>query len=219
MVDTHRAWREQLGSLVLGHLSPAEESSLRSHLDGCEECRREADQLAAVAAILPAADHQRVIEAVPALPEDLEHRVFQKVAEERRRATPRRRLGARLAGALAAAAVTLAVFVIATGDEPPPLGGVEAVAFESVPAGAEASAELRSVADGVEVELDIRGMPSGDWVIVMTRADGSEAAAEAFGAPSGGWHGTRTLPVSRDDAVALKVRHVGGDTELVANLS
>ncbi|MGH2709970.1 MAG: anti-sigma factor family protein [Actinomycetota bacterium] len=223
MSDSHRPWREQLGSLVLGHLSQAEESSLRSHLDGCAECSREADQLASVAAVLPTADRRRVVEPISPPPVELEERVFQRLAGERRRAELRlrRRMGVRIAGGLAAAAIALTALVIATGDQsaPAPPGGVEMVAFESVPPGGEASAQLRPVPDGIEVELQIRGMPSGDWVIAVERADGTEAQADAFGAPSGGWHGTRTLPVSREDAVALKVRQVGGDAELVAHLS
>jgi hypothetical protein len=220
MTDTHRPWREQLGSLVLGHLSQAEESSLRSHLDGCVECSREADELVSVASVLPTADHERVVEAVPPPPVELEERVFERIAEERRRATRSRRgIGTRVAGALAAAAVALTVFVIATSDQAPSPSGVETLAFESLPSGGEASAELRSVPEGLEVELEIHGMPSGDWVIAVERTDGTEAQADAFGAPSGGWHGTRTLPVSREDAVALRVRQVNGDAELVALLS
>ena len=56
--ESCRDWRESLGAYALGHLSPEERAVLEAHLDGCPDCRAEADSLAFVARLLPHADPQ-----------------------------------------------------------------------------------------------------------------------------------------------------------------
>ena len=50
--DSHRAMRELLGALVLGHLDQTETARVRAHVDGCSECRAEYDSLAPLALAL-----------------------------------------------------------------------------------------------------------------------------------------------------------------------
>ena len=54
--DDCRVWRERIGALVLGQLDPDQRASTEAHLDGCPDCRAEADALAPVAALLSRVD-------------------------------------------------------------------------------------------------------------------------------------------------------------------
>ena len=63
MAEAHRAWRERLGSYVLGQLDAEERTATEAHLDGCAECREELRTLAPVAAILSRADPERLVHA------------------------------------------------------------------------------------------------------------------------------------------------------------
>ena len=58
--DECRVWRERLGALVLGQLGPQERAATEAHLEGCPDCRAEADALAPIAAVLQRADPERL---------------------------------------------------------------------------------------------------------------------------------------------------------------
>ena len=49
---SHRVIMESLGAHLLGHLSPAEDTAVTAHLDGCARCRGEVAELAPVVAAL-----------------------------------------------------------------------------------------------------------------------------------------------------------------------
>src|SRR5438477_10071904 len=106
-----RIWRERIGALVLGQLDPGEKAATEAHLDGCPDCRAEAEALAPVAALLERADPDRLAHA-PAPPAGLGDRIARRIAAERRAARRRRvRWGVGL-GATAAAATAVTVLAI-----------------------------------------------------------------------------------------------------------
>lgn len=215
--DPHRHWRELIGAYVLGTLSAQERAALDEHLEGCADCRAEVTELTRVAAFLPAALVDR-IEEHPVPPVDLEERVLFAVRQahstERRRG--RWRLGAGLAVAAALVSIFAVVFLRMDGS-PPPAGPVQ-VAFQSLPPGAEATAELTSGPAETEIRIKVRRMPPGEYVVSMERADGTAVEGESFQAPSGSWSGRREVALSRDEAVAVTLTQVGGNTEVTAPL-
>src|SRR5947209_20176313 len=97
-----RAWREDIGALVLGHLDDERERTLGAHLESCAECRTEAEELGRVAALLTTVDPQ-VVMAMPAAPP-----CASAVSLERR---PRRRT-ARFVAAAAVLAVLAGGLVV-----------------------------------------------------------------------------------------------------------
>ena len=58
--DDHRIWRERLGAHVLGQLSDEERIATEAHLEGCPDCRAEANALSPMAAMLERADPDRL---------------------------------------------------------------------------------------------------------------------------------------------------------------
>ncbi|MGC1165124.1 MAG: zf-HC2 domain-containing protein, partial [Solirubrobacterales bacterium] len=60
-----RDWRLLLGAYALGDLSAGERAGLEAHLEGCAECRAEADTLDSVARLLPLADPDRFSRPAP----------------------------------------------------------------------------------------------------------------------------------------------------------
>jgi Putative zinc-finger len=215
--EPHRRWRELLGSFALGNLTPEERAAVEEHLEGCADCRAEAEELVRVAALLPAARVDR-IDDHPAPPGDLEDRVMAHVRRARFTERRRRRWGLGAGLGVAAALVTLfAVVVLQPGDQPPP-SGPEQVAFLSLPPGAEATAQLLSRQAETEIQIKVRRMPPGEYVVAMERADGTAVEGESFHAPSGSWSGRREVALSRDEAVAVTLTQVGGETVVTAPL-
>lgn len=166
-----RRWRESLGAYALDQLPEEERSGLEAHLEGCAECRAEADSLLGVARMLPHADPDRFGPA-PVPPPALGKRIVATIGAERRTQRRRRRfrlsLGLSGATALAAAAV-LAIFVLS--DNP---GGSpeQRIAFRSLPRGVTISATLEPQAFGTEVRMYVKGIRSGTLCRVYMRGSG-----------------------------------------------
>jgi len=59
-VDECRIWRERLGAFALGQLSDSERAATEAHLEGCPDCRAEANALSPMAAMLERADPDRL---------------------------------------------------------------------------------------------------------------------------------------------------------------
>jgi putative zinc finger protein len=173
-----REWRESLGAYALGHLSAEERAGIEAHLEGCPECRTEADSLGVVARLLPHADPERFGPA-PQPPAGLGDRIAAQIATERR-ATRRRRLRFVPAGAIAAAAAAaLAILVLSGGDG----GGSPArhVTFDALPPGMEIGATLEPHAFGTEIHVYVKGVSSGALCRVFLRDhDGSQLPAGSF---------------------------------------
>lgn len=171
-----REWRESVGAYALGHLSAEERAGLEAHLEGCADCRAEADSLALVARLLPHGDPERFGPA-PAPPPALARRIATAVSTERRAGRRRRRLrlGLALSGATAAvAAAALAIFVLPGGSEQ---GPAQHVTFRSVPAGVTIAATLHPEAYGTEIQMYVKGIKSGTLCRVFMRGPGGAGAS------------------------------------------
>ncbi|MDX6633279.1 MAG: hypothetical protein QOG09_1594 [Solirubrobacterales bacterium] len=212
--DPCRAWREEIGALVLGRLTGADAAGLRAHLEGCRDCRLEVEALQPLAELLPLADVER-LGARPAPPSGLGGRVTRRLAAEARlaRRRSRRRLGFRLATATASLAVLAAAALLVIGND----GGsasAQRLAFRSLPAGVQMRGTLASHEFGSEVRLHVEGISPGTRCTVFVRkADGSHVAAGSFRYFENGGSNAAVLTaaVSPSDARAVDVR-AGGRT-------
>lgn len=171
--DGCRHWKEELGAYALGHLSGEERSSLEAHLEGCPDCRAEANSLLAVSRMLPHADPERFGPA-PQPPAELGKRIVATIGGERRSKRRQRRLrfGLGFGGAATATATAvLAIFVLSNGSE----GGPERhVAFRSLPSGVKISATLEPQAFGTEIHMYVKGISSGTLCRVYMRGPGGD---------------------------------------------
>jgi hypothetical protein len=169
--ESCREWRESLGAYALGHLPAEERAGLEAHLDGCAECRTEADSLALVSRLLPHADPERFGPA-PVPPRALGERVAATIGAERRtrRRRHRVRLGMALSGATAAVATAaLAIFVLPGGGGQEP---EQHVAFGSLPPGVKIAATLEPHTFGTEIHMYVSGVRSGTLCRVFLRGPG-----------------------------------------------
>jgi hypothetical protein len=178
--DECRTWRERLGAYVLGQLSDEERAATEAHLEGCPDCRAEADALAPMATMLERADPDRLSPA-PAPPPDLGDRIARRIAAERG-ATRRRRLrfgfGLGAAAAAATAAVVLAVSLVGS---TPTQTQTQTVAFKGLPKGVSVNASLEPRAWGSDVSLHVRGFRPGTLCTVwLRRSDGTKVPAGSF---------------------------------------
>jgi hypothetical protein len=156
-----REWRGLLGAHALGDLDPGERATLEAHLEGCPECRAEAESLVAVAQLLPLADPNRFSRPAPRPSALLGERIAAAIGNEGRESRRRRRwrrFGLALGGAAAAVAAALAIFVL-PGDG----GGnpAQRVEFASLPPGIHIGATLEPHAYGTEIRVYVRGIRSG----------------------------------------------------------
>ena len=172
-----RLWRERIGALVLGQLDPDEQAATEAHLDGCPECRAEAEALAPVAALLLRADPDRLTPAA-APPAHLGDRIARRIAAERRVTRRRRvRLGLGAAAAAAAAAALIAVVLGGSSSGTP----AKTVAFRSVPKGVSVEASVQPRPWGSDVSVRVRGFRPGTLCKVwLRRTDGTRVPAGSF---------------------------------------
>ncbi|HWW67670.1 MAG TPA: zf-HC2 domain-containing protein [Solirubrobacterales bacterium] len=210
--ESCREWRESLGAYALGHLPDDERAGLEAHLDGCAECRAEADSLALVSRLLPHGDPERFGPA-PAPPTALAGRVAAAVAAERRDGRRRRRLrlGLAFSGATAAAATAaLAIFILPGGSAP---GPEQHLTFRSVPQGVTIAATLNPQAFGTEIHMYVKGIRSGTLCRVFMRGPGgADVSAGTFRYRWGGDEAavlSSALDLSRARALVV---HAGGHT-------
>jgi hypothetical protein len=171
--ESCREWREALGAYALGHLEDEERASLEAHLEGCPECRAEAESLVAVSRLLPHADPERFGPA-PVPPPELGKRIAATIGAEQRSKRRQRRLrfGLGLSGAAAAAAAAvLAIFVLSSGDGS---GPEQHISFRSLPAGVKIAATLEPQAFGTEIHMYVKGVRSGTLCRVFMREPGGD---------------------------------------------
>jgi hypothetical protein len=210
-----RQWRERVGAFALGGLDEAEHAAVQAHLDGCPDCRAEAEALAPVAMLLRRADPEHMAEA-PRPPARVGRRLFARIRAERRAERRRRfRLGFAFAGA--AASLVLMVFVAVSllgGDQATP---VQHVDFNTQGSNLELSAAIEPRSWGTEIHMYVHGARKGTLCRVwLRRTDGERVAAGSFryryDDPEDA--AVLTTAVPRDDvrAVALRV----GDHRYVA---
>ena len=176
-----REWRHLLGAYALGDLPAAERSALEAHLEGCPDCRAEAESLGAVARLLPLAELERFSAPAPRPSAQLGERIEAAIGDagRTRDRRKRRRFGVALGGvAAAAAAAVLAIFVLGGGEEAGPEQHVE---FGALPGGVNIYATLEPHAYGTEIHVYVKGVRSGTRCRVYLRGlDGERVPAGTF---------------------------------------
>jgi hypothetical protein len=179
--DDCREWKHLLGAYALGQLSEGERAGLEAHLEGCAECRAEADSLGATARLLPLADPERFSRPAPQPSPQLAERIAATIGGERtvtRKRRQRRRFAFALSGAAAVAAVALAIFVLPGGGEGEP---VQHVKFAATPKGVDIYATLEPHAYGTEIHMYVKGVRSGTLCRVYLRGPhGAQVPAGTF---------------------------------------
>ena len=177
-----RAWRERLGALMLGQLGPQERAATEAHLEGCPDCRAEAEALAPVASVLRRADPDR-LGTVPVPPAYLGDRIARRIAAERR-SVRRRRVRAGIAlGAAAAVAATAGIMlaVVFSGSSEAPRPAAHTVTFADLPKDVSLRATLEARPWGSDISIRARGFPPGMLCTVwLRRADGKRIPAGSF---------------------------------------
>ena len=169
-----RDWRHLLGAYALGDLSAEESAGLEAHLEGCPQCRAEAESLDAVARLLPLADPDRFSRPAPQPSPDLGRQIAATIGNEQRlvRRRRRRRFGLALSGAAAAAAaVILAIAILPGGGAGQP---EQHVKFGSLPDGIKIYATLEPHAYGTEIHMYVKGVRSGTLCRVYLRGPRGE---------------------------------------------
>ncbi|HEY1853769.1 MAG TPA: anti-sigma factor [Solirubrobacterales bacterium] len=168
--ESCREWRTSLGAYVLGQLPDEERAGLEAHLEGCPECRAEAESLGTVARLMPLADPARITEQAPHPPDQLRERIEGVIGAEhegRRKQRRRRRFGFAFGGIAAAAAAAIAIVVTGGGEQAPE----QHIAFHDVPKGIEINATLQPHAYGTEIKMYVSGVRSGTLCRVFLRGD------------------------------------------------
>ncbi len=174
MTSDCRDWRHLLGAYALGDLADEERASLEAHLEGCPECRAEAEALDAVARLLPLADPDRFGQPAPQPSPELGKLIAATIGRERRVVRRRRRwrFGLTLGGAAAAtAAVLLAILVLPGDGSGQPEQHVE---FAALPPGIKIDATLEPHAYGTEIRMYVSGVRSGTLCRVYLRGPRGE---------------------------------------------
>lgn len=196
--DDHRAQRELIGAYVLGQLSGPELDAVRAHLEGCRECRAEADELAPLATSLRTVDPARLVSA-PEPPTDLRERVLRQIRQERRAADRNRLLRRAGVGLLAAAALVIAFTLGAVLRPGQPAGPPVQPLTLTLAGGVQADAGLVRHTWGTELRLEATGLREGDPYAVSFVTDaGTRVSAGSFLGT-----GARPLVCSVNAAVAL----------------
>ena len=170
---------------ALGQLDPAEARELEAHLDACETCRRDADELRGA--------HVMLERAAPAfdVPPGLEQRVL---PQRRRRRLPRL---AWLSLPAAAAAAAAAAILLSGGPS------VQRVALNSTTGeSVDVTAAVRVTPVGREVELDIERLrdprPDGLYELWFVSEDGRRRVSAGTFHPDEQGRGTVRLLAAAD---------------------
>lgn len=229
--------RELLGGHVLDALEPAEDAAVRAHLAECAACAQEAERLAPVPLLLDLAGPAEAAHEPP--PPALEDTILARHAREHR-STPRvrwrmprlrwpwrlpRRAGLAVAGAVAAAAIGVAVATLAgVGDDAaPPVYRAQLHGLVAEP-GARAQAVLTERPVGTTVRLRVHGLePGRTYELWCVSDDGARITAGTFRAGrDGGARVQLTSAAELDEYRHLRVSEERGGpgygTDVLAGL-
>ena len=177
--EEHRALRELIGAYVLGDLTDAERPAVQAHLDGCEECRAEVEELTPVVTALRGVDPD-ALDAGTAPPPALGESILASVREGTRR-RDRDRLLRRAGAGLLAAAVLVGVFFLGVQLAPAPATPpVIAMAVDRVASGVQAEAGLVRHTWGTELKLRATGLAEGAYTVVFVQDDGTVVPGGTF---------------------------------------
>ncbi|HEY7948336.1 MAG TPA: zf-HC2 domain-containing protein [Acidimicrobiales bacterium] len=211
-------WHGLLALEVVDQLDGADRLALSAHLDGCQECRDERDDLAGLARILPTADPDHL--GGHEVPFELQSAVFGRLAIDARRDRRRHRRRYGLGAVIVASAAAVALAIGLTGSPGSSRPGQITVALHGG-TGVEASARLMPTPWGTAVRIEESGQPGGqDLSVSMRTTKGSWWAAGTYRTVTG-------HPVQVDLACAVPtskiteiwVRNKAGQTVLRGYLS
>jgi anti-sigma factor RsiW len=212
--DSCRGKREDIGAYVLGGLDDNRTTALLAHLDGCPSCRAEADELGAVARMLPLAAPLRSTDA-PMPPARLAEAIVRRVRTEQRNSRRQRLRRATAVGVGVAAALValLAYFAITAPD-------VVEIDIASATTTAQSHAALEYLPGGTRVSLSVEGLPEeqtfGVW---LEKKDGERVPAGSFYTPEDGeLQLTFTAAIRLKDCAGIGVSDSDGETVLYAEL-
>ena len=168
--DDCRIWRERIGALVLGQLDADERTATEAHLEGCPDCRAEAEALSPMAAMLSRADPDRL--SPPRPPRRIS--AIGSPGGSRPSAAPRAggalRLGCGLGAAAAAATAAVLLAISLTGSTPGPAAEPRDRRLPAgFPKGVSVEASLESRAWGSDVSVRVRGFRPGTLCTVWLR--------------------------------------------------
>jgi len=151
---------------VLGALSPEDRAAFEAHLKQCPECARSVQELAGLPGLLSQVTPDMVEAEEP--PAGLLPSMLRNVRQIRRR----RVIATGGVGAIAAAAVAVAILLPVTGDA----AGTAMTPLGSFPVQATAAIAAVSGGSRVDMSCEYKGEAYGaDYVLVAVRRDGSEA--------------------------------------------
>lgn len=223
----HRQLRELLGAFAFGHLDPDTAAAVQAHLDGCDDCRVELEEIAPLAAALRRVDPAH-LDDVQLPPPGLGQRIMAEVDAQRSR-RGRSLLVARSAAGLVAAAALVAAFFLGAQVDPandvadPPVGAppVEAITVQAARPDVEATAGLVAHTWGTEIKLAASGLRDGSaYRVAFTDTDGRQTPAGTF---LGTGNNTVTCSLNaallRPEAVGVTVTDRRGTVVLSANLA
>ena len=212
--DACRGRREDIGAFVLGMLDDRRSTALMAHLDGCPSCREEAEELAAVARLLPLADPLRAGEQ-PLPPKGLSDSIVERVRSEERVAR-RQRIGRVSAVGLgiAAAAIALVAYLALTGPD------IVEVDLASGTTQGQSHASLEYLPGGTRVTLSVDGLPMEEtFGVWLEKQDGDRVPAGSFYTPEDGEiELTMTAAIRLKDCGGIGISNADGDTVLYASL-
>jgi anti-sigma factor RsiW len=216
--DECRVWRERIGALVLGQLGSEERAATEAHLEGCPDCRAEADELAPMASVLRRANPER-LEPTPLPPPELAGRIARRIAAERRKARRRRvRIGFGLAGAAAAATAAVLLALSLTGSTTH-TQQAQTFAFRHLPRDVSVSASLEPRSYGSDVRVWVHGFRPGALCTVWLRSrDGTKIPAGSFRYVYGGDAEATELSSGIDPPHVTAVGLVVGSRTFVARV-
>ena len=178
--------RTAIGAYALGALDPDEAAAIRRHLEDCEKCRAEYDELAPLPGLLSLADGAEEAVEKPLSPA-FEERLLDAFARDRA-SSPRRRLRWRLprrrwlaVGAVGLAAIAAAAVGVTLLDDDGPPARRYALTFQNVngPPSAQAAANLESSDAGTRVHLIVRGLARDPDAVYEVLCDAEEWTATA----------------------------------------
>lgn len=218
MTGDHDRFADWDGAYVLGALSSVERAEYEAHLESCDRCRTAVAEIAPTAGLLArlTAERARAIESnTPPTPDAaLRGRV---VSTARRR---RLRARAMWAGAVAAAALVIAVPSVVAVNLPEATGTVYAL-DDVAGAPLEASVKLTSAEWGTRIDLvceytgEVLDAPPGGWpyALAVTADDGAITVLSTWRAGPGS---TTELSAGTDLAPgrieSVEIRTIDGDS-------
>lgn len=192
-----------LGTYVLGALSPAERSRFEAHLATCPACRDEVAALAGMPGLLGRVSLEDVERAAsPPPPADAE-RLLARIARHRRR----RRLTA-VAGLAAVAALAGGIVGLRAVTAPGPDSAGRTVVAGASGGRARGQIMLRPAAEGTRLAVSLHGVVPGTRCrLVVVARNGRREGAGGWRASYDGEASVRTVTsVPLADIAALEVR-------------